>query len=77
MQWTLWQLQNQWWASKAQQMQSYADKRDIHILLQCKMKAIYGPRSLSFCPLRTADELALSKDQAGIVQRWGSIFKPY
>lgn len=73
-QWTLQQLQNQWWTSKAQQIQSFADKYDMHNFYNA-VKTIYGPRSYSGCPLRSVDELTLIKDQTGIVQRRGEHFQ--
>lgn len=67
-------LQNKWWVSKAQEIQSYADRYDMHNFYDA-IKSTHGPRTHTVCPLRTADESSLIKDQALIVQRWGEHFE--
>lgn len=71
---TLRQIQNQWWVSKAQEIQSHADRYDMHNFYDA-IKSIHGPRTHTVCPLRTADESSLIKDQSLIVQRWGEHFE--
>ncbi|CAJ1081178.1 hypothetical protein KUCAC02_027720%2C partial [Xyrichtys novacula] len=71
---TLRQTQNHWWVSKAQEIQSHADRNDMHNFYDA-IKSIHGPRTHTVCPLRTADESSLIKDQAFIVQRWGEHFE--
>ncbi|KAJ8360910.1 hypothetical protein SKAU_G00174350 [Synaphobranchus kaupii] len=67
-------LKNEWWITKAQEIQSYADKHDMHNFYEA-IKTTHGPRSCSLCPVRSADGSTLIKDQTKIAQRWGEHFE--
>lgn len=67
-------IQNQRWVSKAEEIQSYANRYDMHNFYDAK-KSTHGPRTHTVCPLRTADESSLNKDQALIIERWGNILR--
>ena len=71
---TLRALQNQWWTSKAHEIQLYADKNDMHNFYN-SIKNIYGPKNCSVTPLKTADGLTLLKDQNRILLRWAEHFE--
>lgn len=70
---TLRALQNEWWTSKAHEIQMYADKNDMHNFYN-SIKHIYGPKNCSVTPLKTADGLTLLKDQNRILLRWAEHF---
>ncbi|KAJ8372925.1 hypothetical protein AAFF_G00275750 [Aldrovandia affinis] len=70
---TLRNLQDEWWISKANEIQTHADRNDMHSFYDA-VKTIYGPRNCSLAPVRSADGTTLIKDQALIVERWAEHF---
>lgn len=67
-------LQNEWWISKAKEIQSYADKNNMHSFYDV-VKNIYGPRNCSVSPLKSVDGTTLIKDQKLITNRWAKHFE--
>ncbi|KAI4814263.1 hypothetical protein KUCAC02_003465 [Chaenocephalus aceratus] len=51
-------MQNEWWTKKAYEIQSFADKNDMHNFYNA-VKKIYGPISHCITPLKTADGLSI------------------
>lgn len=70
---TLRTLQNKWWMEKAYEIQSFADRNDMHNFYNA-VKSIYGPISHRITPLKTADGLKVLKDQNSILERWAEHF---
>ncbi|KAJ8402492.1 hypothetical protein AAFF_G00365750 [Aldrovandia affinis] len=70
---TLRNLQDEWWISKANEIQTHADRNDMHSFYDA-VKTIYGPRNCSLAPVRSADGTTLIKDQALIVEWWAEHF---
>ncbi|KAJ4935851.1 hypothetical protein JOQ06_017378, partial [Pogonophryne albipinna] len=66
-------MQNEWWTKKAHEIQSFADKNDMHNFYNA-VKKIYGPISRCITPLKTADGLTVLKDQHSILLRWAEHF---
>ena len=46
----LWWMENNWWAEKAAQIQSYANINDTKSFYEA-LKAVYGPRHVSLHPV--------------------------
>ncbi|XP_061891552.1 dickkopf-related protein 3b isoform X2 [Entelurus aequoreus] len=67
-------LKNEWWISKAAEIQSHANKNDMHNFYDA-MKTIYGPRNCSVSPLKSNDGTTLIKDQKLITKRWAEHFE--
>ena len=70
---TLRTLQDEWWISKANEIQTHADRSDMHSFYDA-VKTIYGPRNCSLAPVRSVDGTSLIRDQAMIVERWAEHF---
>lgn len=70
---TLRNMQNKWWVEKAQEIQSYADRNDMHNFYNA-VKSIYGPSRHCITPLKTADGTRVLKDQSSILERWAEHF---
>ncbi len=66
-------MQNAWWMKKTNEIQSFADRNDMHDFYNA-VKSIYGPTSHSITPLKTADGLKVLKDQTSIRERWAEHF---
>ncbi|KAL6464878.1 hypothetical protein MHYP_G00271950 [Metynnis hypsauchen] len=66
-------IQNEWWTAKAQEIQSFADRNDMHNFYNA-VKTIYGPTTHSITPLKTADGHKILKDQNKILERWAEHF---
>ncbi len=54
-------MQNEWWIEKAYEIQSFANKNDMHKFYNA-VKTIYGPSNRCITSLKTADGLTLLKD---------------
>ncbi|KAJ8346418.1 hypothetical protein SKAU_G00278190 [Synaphobranchus kaupii] len=63
-------IQNEWWTKKAQEIQSFADKNDMHNFYN-DVKTVYGSVNRCITPLKTADGLTVLKDQNSILLRFG------
>ena len=66
-------MQNEWWTKKANEIQSFADKNDMHNFYNA-VKKIYGPINRCITPLKSADGLTTLKDQPSILLRWAEHF---
>lgn len=67
-------LQKQWWSTKGQEMQAYADTSDMHNFYNA-VKTIHGPKNYNLMPLRSSDGLTLIKDQKLVLERRAEHFK--
>jgi len=61
-------IQNEWWTKKPHEIQSFADKNDMHNFYNA-IKSIYGLTNRCVTPLKTADGQTLLKDQNSILLR--------
>ena len=61
-------MENNWWAEKAAQIQSYAKINDIKSFYEA-LKGVYGPRRFSLHPVRSTDGV-LIKNKELILERW-------
>ena len=61
-------IENNWWAEKAAQIQSYANINDTKSFYETP-KAVYGPRHFSLHPVRSIDG-DLIKNKELILKRW-------
>ena len=61
-------MENNWWAEKAAQIQSYANINDKKSFYEA-LKAVYGPRHFSLHPVRSIDG-DLIKNKELILERW-------
>ena len=66
-------MKNRWWQEKAAEIQSLADKKDIHGFYKA-VKQVYGPPRNTSNPLRSADGSTLLKDKQAILTRWAEHF---
>jgi len=67
------QMKDQWWADKALQLQSAADRGDTKSFYD-GLKAVYGPRDSGSIPVRSRDGSTLITDCEGILSRWAEHF---
>ena len=61
-------MENNWWAEKAAQIQSYANINDTKSFYEA-LKGVYGPRHFSLHPVRNTDD-DLIKNKELILKRW-------
>ena len=61
-------IENNWWAGKAAQIQSYANINDTKNFYEA-LKGVYGPRRFSLHPVRSTDGVLL-KNKELILKRW-------
>ena len=61
-------MENNWWARKAAQIQSYANINDTKSVYEA-LKGVYGPRRFSLHPVRSTVGI-LSKNKELILKRW-------
>ena len=61
-------MENNWWAEKAAQIQSYANINDTKSFYEA-LKGVYGPRHFSLHPVRSIDG-DLIKNKELILERW-------
>ena len=66
-------MQDSWLSSKADEIQSFAERKDIKKFFDA-LKTIYGPQSSGTTPLLTADETSLLTDNEAILKRWAEHF---
>ncbi|XP_061884956.1 uncharacterized protein LOC133635724 [Entelurus aequoreus] len=67
-------LKNDWWTDKAQEIEHFAVKNDMHNFYNA-VKTIHGPRNSSLSPVKSADGSTLIKDQKQVVDRWAEHFQ--
>lgn len=68
------ELKDQWWQTKAQEIQSYADKHDMRMFFQ-ETRSIYGPRKGGQAPILSQDGSHLLKESNEIRERWREHFQ--
>ena len=61
-------MENNWWAGKATQIQSYANINDTKSIYEA-LKGVYGPSRCSLHPVRSTDGV-LIKNKEQILERW-------
>ena len=66
-------MENNWWAEKAAQIQSYANINDTKSLFEA-LKCVYGPRNFSLHPVRSTDG-DLIKNKELTLERWLNTYK--
>lgn len=66
-------MQDSWWASKADEVQRYADMNNSKQIFSL-IKAVYSPPKLTSSPLLSADGKTLLKDKSSILDRWREHF---
>ena len=68
-------MENDWWARKAAQMQSYANINDTKNFYEA-LKGVYWPTRFSLNPVRNIDG-ALIKNKELILARWTDAYKAF
>ena len=66
-------MKNQWWTSKAAEIQTYADSHNYRELYG-SINAIYGPRQSMVTPVLSADGSHMISDSDKLMQRWAEYF---
>ena len=66
-------MQDSWLSSKADEIQSFADKKDIKKFFDA-LKTVYGPQSSGTTPLLNADGTSLLTNKEAILKRWAEHF---
>jgi len=67
------QIQDSWLSKKADEIQRYADKKDMKNFYS-GLKEIYGPSASGTSPLLSADGTSLITDKSDILKRWAEHF---
>ena len=66
------QMKDNWWESKAAELQQYADEHNSKKFF-AGLKEVYGPTSNAMAPVRSADGTLLT-EKSDITQRWSEHF---
>ena len=66
-------MQDSWLSSKAGEIQSFADRKDMKKFFDV-LKTVYGPQSSETTPLLSADGTSLLIDKEAILKRWAEHF---
>ena len=66
-------MQDSWLSKKAEEIQSFADRKDMK-KFHVSLKTIYGPKSSGATPLLSADGNTLLSDKDAILKRWTEHF---
>ena len=66
-------MQDSWLSKKADEIQSFADRKDMKKFFDA-LKTIYGPQSSGTTPLLSADGTSLLTDKEAILKRWAEHF---
>ena len=66
--------QNNWWQQKSEEIQRFADQRDMR-RFYAATKEIFGPTRSTVCSLKDADGFTVINDTQGILNRWRSHFE--
>ena len=66
-------MQDSWLRKKADEIQSFADRRDMKKFFDA-LKTVYGPQSSGTTPLLSADGTNLLTDKEAIFKRWAEHF---
>ncbi|CAH1277239.1 Hypp9517 [Branchiostoma lanceolatum] len=67
-------MQEDWLSKKADEIQSFADRKDSKRFYDA-IRALYGPQRSSSFPLLSADGRTLITDRAKILERWAEHFE--
>ncbi|XP_076069733.1 uncharacterized protein LOC143041609 [Oratosquilla oratoria] len=62
-------MQDTWLTEKANEIQTYADRKDFKNFYSA-LKAVYSPTSSGSCPVLTANGNSLISDKEKILERW-------
>ena len=66
-------MQDSWLRKKADEIQSFADRKDIKKFFDA-LKTVYGPQRSGTTPLLSADGTSLLTDKVAILKRWAEHF---
>ena len=66
-------MQDSWLSKKAEEIQSFADRKDMKKFHDA-LKTIYGPKSSGATPLLSADGSTLLTDKDAILKKWAEHF---
>ena len=66
-------MQDSWLRKKADEIQSFADRKDMKKFFDA-LKTVYGPQSSGTTPLLSADGTSLLIDKEAILKRWAEHF---
>ena len=66
-------MQDSWLSSKADEIQSFADRKDMKKFFDA-LKTVYGPQSTGTTPPLNADGTSLLTDKEAILKRWAEHF---
>ena len=66
-------MQDSWLIKKADEIQSFADRKDMKKFFDA-LKTVYGPQSSGTTPLHSADGTSLLTDKETIFKRWAEHF---
>ena len=66
-------MQDSWLSKKADEIQNFADRKDMKKLFDA-LKTIYGPQSSGTTPILSADGTSLLTDKEAILKRWAEHF---
>ena len=66
-------MQDSWLSQKADEIQSFADRKDMKKFFDA-LKTIYGPQSSGTTPLLSADGTSLLTDKEAILKKWAEHF---
>ena len=66
-------MQDSWLSKKADEIQSFADRKDMKKFFDA-LKTIYGPQSSGTIPLLSADGTSLLTDKEAVLKRWAEHF---
>ena len=66
-------MQDSWLSSKADEIQSFADRKDMKKFFDA-LKTVYGPQSSGNTTLLSADGTSLLTDKEAILKRWAEHF---
>ena len=66
-------MQDSWLSSKTDEIQSFADRKDMKKFFDA-LKTVYGPQSSGTTPFLSADGISLLTDKEAILKRWAEHF---
>ena len=66
-------MQDSWLSKKADEIQSFADRKDMKKFFNA-LKTIFGPHSSGTSPLLSADGTSVLTDKEAILKRWAEHF---
>ena len=66
-------MQDSWLSSKADEIQSFADRKDMKTFFDA-LKTVYGPHSSGTTPLLSANGTSRLTDKEAILEIWAEHF---